>query len=342
MNNLIKPSFINKLEDHNIRVVDLDIVTNGFRQNKKMIRLNRALQKNEKNIEEKKSINRNINSLWKELLDEELGKIHQDTNHKYVLLGLSTFHRNHKVRVKIDTPNKFFIKANPEQHAKEIVEYNLEKYKMHIVDGSFPIKFLDYNFLINQNKRLSQVYQNIGYVYKPLHWIERWLDSIINAPVAQVGGINDQTEEKSEKLENQKFGYVASTMDYKEYFRYRNNSKKRKISKYLGRSNDGYVSPLKWLAIIYSIPDSRRHFKKGFYKDRTGIEQPFIEEKYEGAFDVLKKPIYMYKVEQTKVSEIRWFKLKVEADLKILEREKIDDVYNELYKQNVKLVEFKY
>lgn len=346
MNNLIKPSFISKMEEYNIGVVDLDVITNNIRQDKGMIKLNRALDRSKNNSEEKRSNIRKINRCWKDVLESNLQKIYQDSSYKkLIFLGLSTFHRNHRVRVKINTSNRFFVKADPEQHAKEIVEYNLEKYRPFIIDGSFPIKYLDYKFLIDQNDRLAKIYSNMGYKLKPLHSIEQWLNlhkNSRNVVEVEIDNKNIKIQEAGFSLPKQKIGsiYIASPLEFDDYFKCKRGKKKRRVNKYLGKLEESFASPEKWLAIMYSVPDAKRHFKKGFYS-KASNQTPFIEERYEGAFDVLKKPIFLYEVVPDQIEEIRWFKLKATDDLKIINKERVEDVYDELYRQNVKLIEFR-
>ena len=45
--------------------------------------------------------------------------------------------------------------------------YNLDTYRMNIIEGKFPIKYLEHDFLLNQRKELEEEYTQMGYNTRP-------------------------------------------------------------------------------------------------------------------------------------------------------------------------------
>ena len=59
---------------------------------------------------------------------------------------------------------KFFLKVDYIEHAKTIIEYNLDNYKDDIINGTFDLNFLDINFLIKKRTLLQHIYNKLNYI----------------------------------------------------------------------------------------------------------------------------------------------------------------------------------
>ena len=91
-------------------------------------------------------------NFWKENFYLKVSKLVEDSKTKVILLGLSNFFKNNRVNVKIDSNLKFFVKINLKNNAKNIIEKNLNNYKDEIIEGIFPLDYLNINFLIKKDK----------------------------------------------------------------------------------------------------------------------------------------------------------------------------------------------
>jgi hypothetical protein len=160
----------------NISVVDLDDVTMQIIAEKNIILLYNKLDEleeekrtNRKNIVSLnrtiKDIEKKINDFWKIKIDSHLMK-EISKGREIVCLGLSTYFKNHKIGIKIVTPNKIFIKFNLFDNAKQIIAENLDKHRNEIIQGNFDLNYLDINFLVRKREELQFNYEKMGYQLK--------------------------------------------------------------------------------------------------------------------------------------------------------------------------------
>jgi hypothetical protein len=160
----------------NISVVDLDDVTMQIIAEKNIILLYNKLDEleeekrtNRKNIVSLnrtiKDIEKKINDFWKIKIDSHLMK-EISKGREIVCLGLSTYFKNHKIGIKIVTPNKIFIKFNLFENAKQIIAENLDKHRNEIIQGNFDLNYLDINFLVRKREELQFNYEKMGYQLK--------------------------------------------------------------------------------------------------------------------------------------------------------------------------------
>jgi len=311
MNNKLKEYFIKFINDNYSDVVikDLDEITNSIRNNDDMIKLNNKIKDHSNN----KQIIAKINSLWKSTLETKLDNLYKHyANTNLIILGLSTFHRNHKIKVNITTPNKFFVKIDPTKNAKDVIEHNLIKYKDNIVNGTFPLRHLDYDFLINQRERLIEIYSKMNYMQKSFDQIMKFVETSLDETKKEFTNIYVGSGLKEIKLNDKVYGY-----------RY------------------------KWLAALASINDINNHIKKGFIED-SGTSTPFIEEKYKNAFNVLDGGCYLYEVNKQPFTKYNWYKFistqttnSVPFTIAIQNTEKIDNIKQFLNKNEVKMIKYK-
>ena len=73
------------------------------------------------------------------------------TSGSFSLMGdkSSVLHVKHmKTKINIPADEKFFLKVNLKQNAQEIIKFNLKKYHDDIVEGEFPLEFINLEFFI--------------------------------------------------------------------------------------------------------------------------------------------------------------------------------------------------
>ena len=163
LNSCSKQKFIDRMEGSGLLVKDIDQITHQIRNTAYFLKLYKQAYR-ENNPNKKNGINSQLHTFWKKSLHAKLTNIltrHKNTG--VILLGLSTFHKDHRVRLNISTPDRYFVRANDLSAARQLVGYNLDKYRNYIVSGSFPLKYIDTNFLASQRGRLQRIYQKMGY-----------------------------------------------------------------------------------------------------------------------------------------------------------------------------------
>ena len=324
INNILKE----KLKEHvkciypKIRIVDVDKITDKIRNDKEIKELNEKI-KNTKKKEMKKKYMKKIHRYWKIKIQEKIDKIVKN-NKEIILIGLITYHKNHKLKIKIDTKNKFILKIEDKQNAKEVITYNLEKYKNHIINGKFPLKYIDYEFIIKQRNKIKKIYERMEYRYKSYMNITKWLEI-----------------KYKDKKETDKIIYVGSKNNYNKNITIKKKRRNKKLMNMLDLDNQeiiGYNS--KWLALLSSINGSHRYFKKG-YMHNNGKMKGYIEEKKKGDIKELEKGCYIYKCNIKEFNKIEKNKYKTNQEVNILEKEKINNIKEELEKEKIKIIKKK-
>ena len=352
INNFIKEDFIkninklaNPMDKHNnIIVKDLDTITNDIRNTKEMIDLNNSLNCTQKNSNNHMNITKKIQDLWKTLFMEKVDNIIKRNNQqKIIFIGLSTFHKNHKLKININTKNKFFLNLDPKKNAQNVVQYNLEKYKKFIINGSFPIRYIDYQFLVDQRIHLIDIYKNLGFKLKSLDNIYKWLKIYIS----QYSDQEINSTNINAIIGNTNKLFIGSQNDYNNIIKLTRNIPYRKYN------NDAILSKLfgtdkiieteifgfteKWLALIQSIKNINKYIKKGI--TQIGNKNyPTLKEKFTNAFDILNTFCYIYITSNEQFDKVNNYKYKTTQSVNIQHKEYIKNIYNELVKNGVKMV----
>lgn len=163
LNEELKDFFIDNISSLDFNIIDLDKITENILNEKGMNEIYDELDKNPK---KSKNIEKKICNYWKENFYLKLSKLVDDSKKKIILLGLSNFFKNSRINIKIDTKLKFFVKVNLEKNAKNVIEKNLDSHKNEIIEGLFPLDYLNIDFLIKKRQDLLNIYSKLGYEEK--------------------------------------------------------------------------------------------------------------------------------------------------------------------------------
>jgi len=164
---LYKQDLIDKLKKLNMFIIcDLDEET-------EKIYKNREVQSKLKELEtvklaKKKKLENEVNETWKEKLEDFIKKSIKENENSYGLIFIGNTINIKHMKTKVLIPqanamNKFFLKVNFKENAKEIIRFNLKKYHDDIVDGDFPLDYINLEYLINSRETLQKVYQKLNY-----------------------------------------------------------------------------------------------------------------------------------------------------------------------------------
>jgi hypothetical protein len=343
MNGTLKEEFINKYKDrYNIK--DLDQLTHKIRNKPNMIKYVGQLSST-KNKTRRSGLIKKINTLWKSSLTTSINNILKRGHNNLIFLGLCTYHKNHKLKVNINTDNRYFLNINPKKNARNIVQYNIDKYKKYIINGSFPLRYIDHTYLINQRNKIQRIYKNMNYKSKSINYINKWLSSnrSINKNKYNIKGGSINTKYSISKLindDNNDYIYIGSKINHNnEYKLVRNKYRKSnsRLHKLLGIDNTkcyGYTN--KWMALLKSIKDSTKYFNKGYIKDK-----PFIEELDENNIERLKGHSYLYKLSRNDFTKISDYKYVSTKNMNILDKEYVPNILNKLKEESVNIIKYK-
>ena len=180
---LYKNDLIEKLKKYKMYVIfDLDTETEKIYKNKE-------IQSKIKELEivklaKKKKLEGEISSIWKDKLDDCIKQTIKQNEHSHGLIfignTLNIKHLKCKVLIPSSNGNKFFLKVNLKENAKEIIKFNLNKYHDDIVNGEFPLDYINLEYLINTRELLQKGYQKLNYNLIPLEKIYYYFEHGIN------------------------------------------------------------------------------------------------------------------------------------------------------------------
>ena len=318
MNEEIKEDFYNLMNQKKkiVEVVDLDKMSDKIINDKYINRLHKKLEfyKSKKNSKSKE-IQKEMNDYWKKKLDnfvdDTLNKT--DKNKKIIFVGLVTHYKYTSKKIKIKTNNKFFLKVNHKKNAKSVIKYNIDNYRKEIIEGTFPLKYLDMDFLVKKRILLERQYYKMNYVSKSLKNILKMINLNLD---------------KALEFKNIKKLYIGMKDKYNE-------------GSLIYPFNRGKVIAYseKWLALTSVLGEQSKKFRKGYADNK-----PYIEEKEKNAIRAFNTNGYLYEVAKDNFifhEKGKTYKLVSQNPAAILKRTYISNIYKKLNDSSIKYKKFK-
>jgi hypothetical protein len=170
---LVKKSFSKKI----FEIIDLDTITEKIINDKNMLYLynrdefykNKLKDQNlsKLNIKEInniiKKIDQKMNLYWKVNFNNAINNLISKIDKLIIVVGYNTYFKNHKIYVDINTNHKYIKKVNLNDHAKNVVSTNLKEYYEDIINGDFPLEYLNHQMIIKKRNNLVIQYQKMEY-----------------------------------------------------------------------------------------------------------------------------------------------------------------------------------
>jgi nicotinamide mononucleotide adenylyltransferase len=170
---LIKKSFSKKI----FEIIDLDTITEKIINDKNMLYLynrdefykNKLKDQNLSKLNIKqinniiKKIDHKMNLYWKFNFDNAINNLISKIDKLIIFIGYNTYFKNHKIFVNINTNHKYIKKVNLIDHAKNVVSTNLKEYHEDIINGVFPLEYLNHQMIIKKRNNLVIQYQKMEY-----------------------------------------------------------------------------------------------------------------------------------------------------------------------------------
>jgi len=306
-------------------IVDLDELTDKIVSDKNMesmfqkyeYHLEKSKDSNLTKLQQKqetskfKDLDRRMNIYWKTKIQKMIDHADKLHSNPVILIGYSTYFKNTKITIDIKTSLKFFQKVQLEDHARNLVEMNLDNYREEIIDGVFPLDYLNHDTIIKKRNALTTQYRKMGY---QIDTINNIMNSIFIAA----------TTKPPVKLYYATMETVTDT--------------KKKLPIVDGRlvaySED-------WLAIVAALTNNNTGIIKGFSNGR-----PFIKENIENAFQTLNKPIDLYLIQTTDnfapiASKNTVYKYQTAKPTTITSKLYIDNAMDKLQDINIQIIPYK-
>lgn len=298
INNKLKESFVKELKSININIliIDIDNISKKVIFEKEYTNIyDQYIQSTNKIILLSK-----LSQIWKNRLIMEIDKILLNNIQSYIILiGMSTFYMDLRIKLNLseEIRNKFFINSNTDIHIKNLIENNLESYKNDIINGKFPLKYLDYNFLKSQRQEIRDIYMMRDYKLKSYDEICEFIKNSIKLNNKLNDELNKNVYFASFKRYENKIDFIANTI--------------------IGYSD-------KWISLISLFPKNK--FKRGVtFKDNK--IRPFIQETGPLNMNELNKCCYIYElIPSEKIDNYRY----LVEDNKFIKRYYVSNIKSEL------------
>jgi hypothetical protein len=339
---------INKKYNKNIIIKDLDALQQELLRDAQLKTLNLNYER-EINAEKKRVIMKKLCEKWKEQFESNLSQFEKKNNDANVIyLGLNNYYKKLNVGIKLNSDNNFFVDSNPIENAKEIVKYNITTHFALIIEGKFPVKYLDYDFLIAERLRVKNKYMQTNYNMKKITFINSWIENYAKK-------LNKNISQKIIK-NNNIFYYATNTLYDDTINLNKKNIPKSRIDKIINvlskikthdsNANDtfnfeGRVFPTKTVALLGFIRQ-KHGTDVGFTIDKdynTGKIE--LVENSKNGFNKLLDNTYLYTINKSDVATTdNVVKIK-KGNIKYIFREHITNIFNELKNCSVKFHYFK-
>jgi hypothetical protein len=164
--------------------------------------------------------------------------------------------------------------------ASQLITYNLETYRNDIIEGKFPIKYLDHDKLMMQRKDLQEEYTDIEYRLKT----PDMLSDFINKKLNNSGKNDGKNDGKISRSLNNSSNVV--------YLAFIKRFEDEIPSSYIGSKPIIVAYKDKWMAIASTLPKSS--VKRGILQNKSNKQEPYLKELHVNGFSNLRKPCYVY------------------------------------------------
>ena len=254
------------------------------------------------NSKKYKEIEKKMIEYWKNKFQLILEKEIKKFKNNVIVIGLNTHFKNSRIYIKIECKLKFFVRINLDENAKSVIENNLDNHRNEIIDGSFPLEYLEKDFLIKKRENLVNIYKKIGYELKSINSIIRIINNNNNFDMVNVSSLYYASQDKQTKKINIDSRIIAYTIP--------------------------------WFAAVSCI--DCENIKKGFKKNNG-----FVKQIKRGGFNDLKKECFLYKIDKDDFyvhENGLGIKFASNQPTKILENYYIENIYDYLSDNGISLI----
>ena len=303
-----------KSKDFNFDVIDLDSITEKIINDRNMnvmynkyeevFTKSKSKEGTKEDTKKYKEIEKKMTNYWKTKFQLLLEKEAKKCKNKIIVIGLNTHFKVSRVYVKIDCKLKFFVKVDLLDNSKLVIQNNLDAHRNEIINGTFPLEYLEIEFLIKKRETLISIFKKIGYEVKSLTSIIRVINSNNNFNMININDLYFASRDKQAKK-------IKCNED-------------DKITAY----------SIPWLAALSAV--DTKNIKKGFKKNNG-----FVKQTKRGELNNLKKECYLYKVEKDNFyhhENGKGIKFVSNDNVKILENYYINDIHDYLIDNGITLI----
>lgn len=144
-------------------LIDLDNINNEILNSEEMNKMFKTYSSLKKNKNDKyKDVDKKMTKYWE---DNMIKKVYNliPVKKKSILIGKNHHYRLISKKIDFKVSNRFILDNNIKNEVKNKIKYNLITHQDEIVNGTFPVEYLDYKYQMNKIKNLHESYIKIGY-----------------------------------------------------------------------------------------------------------------------------------------------------------------------------------
>ena len=297
-----KQKIIDKIKDLDYNILDLDEYSKIILSNTTMLQMFKQYQifKEAKN-DKFKEIDKKMSIYWEKTM-EEMIENNLNKKRKNVIIGYNHHFRNITKRININHNSsfgKFIIKVS-KKDIREIIIYNLDKYRNDIINGAYPLENIDFDYIYNNRIKIETIYEKNGYLPKTLDTIFTILE-----------------------LSNKSINNIGLWIALKQPYNLSSNIHPKKNDKLFAFTD-------KIMALLSSFHFNEDELEKIYIDDTVKIKP-----KKEGILEKMNEKRYLYLVDNKnfipheKGNNIKFF---TQVPVKIIDILKINNVYEEYFK----------
>ena len=116
------------------------------------------MDKLQKLIKKRNDIKVDIHETWKYKMENAMV-----TKENHILIGFNIFPKDYRIKVNVESSNKFLFNIKPTIYASNQIKFHIERYADMIINGSFPLRLLNFEYLKNRYDKFITYYGQQGY-----------------------------------------------------------------------------------------------------------------------------------------------------------------------------------
>jgi hypothetical protein len=181
LNTKTKKYFIENIDNKEFNIIDLDQINNNILVDPKLDKFYEQFTKLKEIKNDKyKEVEKKMTLFWKNSFYEKINEL-ISKNKKNIFIGVNNHYKMPSNKISLNTKNNFIVLSDIKEDIKILIENNIDNNRNEIINGNFPLEFLNFDFLLKKRDIIITSYKKNGYIEKKLDDIILILNSLIKA-----------------------------------------------------------------------------------------------------------------------------------------------------------------
>lgn len=177
-NPVSKKDFIEKINNKLFNIIDLDNINQTIIKNEEMDKMYMQYMKLKGDKNDKfKEVDKKMSTFWETNFVQKVENMIKQKKVN-ILIGMNNHYKSMSRRVPIECTNKFIVKNDIEEDINMIIKYNLENYKDDIIAGTYPLDYINRDYLIKKRNSINMIYTKLGYIMKTPEQLKKIINLI--------------------------------------------------------------------------------------------------------------------------------------------------------------------